>query len=343
MSRCELPFYPDPGQPVQPQRGQKLYLVMGTECDAPGAYVSWPSAGTQYNKYSSATLKTYFQWSEAQSAWWAGCDRGEHRHPTQPEKQKEAAPRRSPAVPMSPSPHSARAPAPTTSPRAARRTPNATEPVPVFIIHSRTPSPVPGPSNVKPGSRHRGTPEAPPSPAKRNSKQKPAPLPARSTPLGPPTAPTGRTVYAVRALDDPTGGVVFSDLGEARAWYHAKHDAGLMPTMVTSHSLTTAVNFAERFPEAATDEGQRRRAFVEEENRARRRKVDLAHRRAKERREIMEKLEAVREDCGESSGDSADESDVSRSTSSLASELEGRYSYGNEWRYYRSGGEHGKT
>ncbi|KAJ7020585.1 hypothetical protein C8F04DRAFT_1274890 [Mycena alexandri] len=338
MSRCPLPFYPDPGQPQQPLAGQKLYLVMGRECDLPGAFVSWPSAGAQYNKFSSATLKTYSRWSEAESAWWAGCDRGEHGHPGQATTPMSPSSRTTGAVPAAASPSAAR------TVHSQRRGAQAATPVPLVIIASRTPSPVaPSTSNAhRSGARQpRSAAEAPLSPTKGKARAK---GPARNTASAPASAPQGRMVYAVRALDDLTGGVVFSDYAAARAWYNEKQAAGLDPTMVTGHSLTTAVNFTERFPpEQQSAEGRRRRDYVDEENRARRKKVALSLQRAQERQTILENLAAARQGCEDESDHPSDESDLSRSTSSLASELEARWSYGDEWRYYRSDGEHGKT
>ncbi|KAJ7030307.1 hypothetical protein C8F04DRAFT_1264073 [Mycena alexandri] len=287
-----------------------------------------PSAKVQYNKNPDATLKSYTLWSEAESAWWAGCDRGEHGHfgGAAPSSSSRTSHSRSaagsPRVPASPpvavSPPAGRPPA-VASPR---RGTDIVAPVPLVVISSRTPV------SDQVEAQPKGSDFTRPPDSKRP----------------PPHAPQGRMLYAVRASDDLTGGAVFSDYAEARAWYNEKQFGGFEPTMFTGHSLTTAVNFTERFADAAaTAEGQRRRNFVEEENRARRTKVTLSLWRARERGEILENLATAREDCGESSGHLSDESDLSRSTSSLASELEARWSYGDEWRYYRTNGEHGKS
>ncbi|KAJ7130908.1 hypothetical protein C8R46DRAFT_1235906 [Mycena filopes] len=82
--RCPVPFYPDPGQPQTPSKRDKFYLVVGKNVIRPGAYNSWSSADAQYNKVSGATAKGYANWSVLESAWFAGCDRGEHDHPARP-------------------------------------------------------------------------------------------------------------------------------------------------------------------------------------------------------------------------------------------------------------------
>ncbi|KAJ7107448.1 hypothetical protein C8R44DRAFT_885461 [Mycena epipterygia] len=86
--RCAVPFYHDPGQPDGPVAGQKMYLVSGRNVEFPGAYVSWPSAAAQYHTTSSATVKKYKTWASLQAAWFAGCDRGEHDHPTSNDPQQ---------------------------------------------------------------------------------------------------------------------------------------------------------------------------------------------------------------------------------------------------------------
>jgi hypothetical protein len=117
--------------------------------------------------------------------------------------------------------------------------------------------------------------------------------------------------------------LVFSDYAEAHAWYNEKHTAGFAPVMVTSTSLTSAVNFTECFPDSSP-EGRARRDFIEEENKAWHQKVKADLECATYRRGMLENLEGVREDAGNESDHSSDESDVSRSTASLESELEAR-------------------
>ncbi|KAJ7092131.1 hypothetical protein C8R43DRAFT_964684 [Mycena crocata] len=101
--RCQVPYYPDPGQPLTPFTRQKLYLVTGSQVDRPGAYVSWPSADFQYKKVSGATLKGYTVWDVLQSAWFAACDRGEHSHPARPSQEQATCPASPPAAPSPPS------------------------------------------------------------------------------------------------------------------------------------------------------------------------------------------------------------------------------------------------
>ncbi|KAJ7156374.1 hypothetical protein C8R46DRAFT_1040910 [Mycena filopes] len=254
----------DPFQPQEPLRGQKIYLVMGVECDTPGVYVSWPSASAQWTRYPAASLKSYSVWDDAQSAWWAGCDRGEHRHG---QDLAQAA-----STPLSPSRggrirsaaglDSARAPpsSPRASPSAGRGA------APPRAAGAGAGSSRPPEQNARaPQLRHRRPPKRPRAKRRENALQE------------------------------------------------------------------------------STRDGRQRRDLVEEENRARRTKVHLSLRRAKERHDILENLAIAREDGGEESDHSSDACDISRSTSSLASEVAAREAYGHEWRYYRTNGEHGKT
>ncbi|KAF8145015.1 hypothetical protein K438DRAFT_1992271 [Mycena galopus ATCC 62051] len=82
--RCEPPFYADPGQPDQPLKGRKLYLVCGRLVQQPGVYTSWPSADAQYKNVSGATVKSYRDYNELRGAWHARCNKGEHDHPVDP-------------------------------------------------------------------------------------------------------------------------------------------------------------------------------------------------------------------------------------------------------------------
>ncbi|KAJ7487173.1 hypothetical protein B0H11DRAFT_2230481 [Mycena galericulata] len=315
--RCALPFHPDPGQPKSVASGQKIYLVSGPDCQKAGAYVSWPSASAEYNRYATASLKTYYLWSLAESAWWAACERGEHTHHISTSKKNKAV--SSPGRPA-PSPSKAR------SPRLKK------DPVPVFHIPSRSPSPEPSKSYASP-SRSKYAPAAGlglHSPAA----ARPKPAAAAAAALS-----VGRQVYAVRCRDG-LGGAVFSSFSEARDWYHAKHAAGLVPALLTADSLTVGVNLLEEFLDVDPKMTERA-SLIEEEARARRRKVKADIERAKHRREVLEKLEEVRESS--ESAHSSDESDVSRSTASLESELGARMSHGDEWRYYRTDGGHGQA
>ncbi|KAJ7817080.1 hypothetical protein B0H13DRAFT_1923161 [Mycena leptocephala] len=56
----------------------EVYLVTGRKVECPGAYASWTSADAQYRTVSAATVKGYKSWHALESAWFAGCDRGEH-------------------------------------------------------------------------------------------------------------------------------------------------------------------------------------------------------------------------------------------------------------------------
>ncbi|KAJ7817571.1 hypothetical protein B0H13DRAFT_2379554 [Mycena leptocephala] len=295
-------------EPQQPLEGERIYLVSGPDCKLPGAYVSWPSANAEYTKHSSASVKSYTKWQLAQSAWWAGCDRGDHVHPG---AGAIASPSPSRAVHRSNSAAPTPARALTAEPSTPSKQPISTKALPVFRISSRSPSPV----SAKPRS------------------------PKKSSTRG--DTATGRKVYAIRARDDPTGGVIFSDYLEARSWYNLKQAGGLAPIMVTGTSITNAVNFTECLPEIGP-EALMCRDLIAEEDRARRQKVKADFERAARRRTVLEDLEGARQDAGSESAHSSDESDVSRSTASLVSELQARVEYGEEWRYYRSDGGHGK-
>jgi hypothetical protein len=112
--------------------------------------------------------------------------------------------------------------------------------------------------------------------------------------------------------------------------------------MVTGASLTAAVNFTECFPDVDPDAAVRQ-DFEAEETRARRRKVAADIQCTAYRRGVLESLLGLREDAGAEADHNSDESDVSRSTLSLESELNARLSYGEEWRYYRGSGGDGKA
>ncbi|KAJ7481075.1 hypothetical protein B0H11DRAFT_2232988 [Mycena galericulata] len=276
-NRCALPFHPDPGQPQTYIPGEKIYLVSGRDCQKPGAYVSWPSASAELNLYATASLKTYYAWPLAESAWWAGCGRGEHGHAvsnTAPAGLRVAHALVSPPSPRPKTSKKAAAPtSPTASPSKAR-SPRSQQPLPVFHIPSRSPSPQ-APAAASSRSKSAGARSksaaavAPKSPAVSSR--------SKSTPA----LSVGRRVYAVRCRDG-LGGAVFSSFSEARDWYHAKHAAGLAPALVTADSLTAGVNLLEDFL-GVDEQMHERTSLVQEEAKARRRKVKADMERAKHR------------------------------------------------------------
>ncbi|KAJ7814396.1 hypothetical protein B0H14DRAFT_3747653 [Mycena olivaceomarginata] len=319
--RCVLPFHPDPGQPGQPVAHQKIYLVSGPDCKKPGAYFSWPSTSTEYSKYSSASIKSYMEWELTQSAWWAGCDHGDHAHTAQRHMVLSS--------PRSPRPKATGSTGgkPVRTSAVVQRSRS----IPLVVIPSRSPSPVPIISSSSRPSHHLTQP--PDGAAHFPTKS------ARGVP--PPEVLQGRKVYAIRARDDPSGGVIFFDYLEAQAWYNTMHNTGLSPVMVTGTSLTAAVNFAECFPELDPN-AVVRRDFIDEENKACRHKVRQDLMRAAHQRGMLETLGALRDNAGPESEHELDKLDVSRTTASLESEVNARLSYGDKWRYYRSDGGHGQ-
>ncbi|KAJ7429121.1 hypothetical protein B0H11DRAFT_2266897 [Mycena galericulata] len=84
--RCEIPYFPDPGQPSTPTATQNLYLVTGGDFATAGAYATWNTAGHNSQGVSSRTVKRYgpAERGAMRGAWHAGCNRGEHPHPADP-------------------------------------------------------------------------------------------------------------------------------------------------------------------------------------------------------------------------------------------------------------------
>ncbi|KAJ7429596.1 hypothetical protein B0H11DRAFT_2265219 [Mycena galericulata] len=336
--RCALPFHPDPGQPQAVAAGEKIYLISRRDCQKAGAYVSWPSASAELNRYATASVKTYYLWSQAESAWWAACDRGEHAHHA---AETLARPRTAPSSDKKTGRKLTEVSSPGTSHRhgspSTARSPKSKEAVPVFDIPSRSPSPQPSKKKPAPFSRSKSAAPAVQAPAPTSRSKSAATSRSKPAAAAAPALLVGRRVYAVRCRDG-LGGAVFSSFSEARDWYHAKHAAGLVPALLTADSLTAGVNLLEEFLDVDPRMGERA-SLVEEEARARRKKVKADMERAKHRREVLEMLQDARDS---SEPHSSDESDVSRSTASLESELDARIAHGDEWRYYRTDGGHGK-
>ncbi|KAJ7431954.1 hypothetical protein B0H11DRAFT_1941097 [Mycena galericulata] len=55
--RCEVPYFPDPGQPATPGAMQKLYLVTGGDPATAGAYATWNTAGPNSQGVSARAVK----------------------------------------------------------------------------------------------------------------------------------------------------------------------------------------------------------------------------------------------------------------------------------------------
>jgi hypothetical protein len=135
-----------------------------------------PSASAEYSKYSSASIKSYTEWELAQSAWWAGCDHGDHVHTAQRHMVLLA--------PRSPRPKATGSTGGT--PVRASAVVQRSRSVPLVVIPSRSPSPMPIVSSSSRPSRH---PTQPPDGAARSPTKF-----ARGVP--PPEVPQGRKVYA---------------------------------------------------------------------------------------------------------------------------------------------------
>ncbi|KAJ7645776.1 hypothetical protein B0H17DRAFT_1215907 [Mycena rosella] len=215
-----------------------MYLVSGRNVEFPGVYVSWPSAAAQYHTTSSATVKKYKTWASLQAAWFAGCDRGEHDHPTSNDPQQ-------PSMDGTLAVRSSAAPSSSQTFAAPH------------LLPSREAR------HVKP----LWSPSAPgfPSPA-------PAATDTRSrSPARDAAAIPGKMAYAVRHNGQ---GVVFDDYSVARTLYHKIQAEGGSPALASSPSLTEGICFIEEFcAENSSAEGSRRRRWIEEERAARTRRV----------------------------------------------------------------------
>ncbi|KAJ7093331.1 hypothetical protein B0H15DRAFT_799151 [Mycena belliarum] len=240
--RCPVPFYVDPGAPDGPLPGQKIYLVTGRGVDFPGAYVSCdvrPSADAQYKGVRNATLKSYTSWAPLEAAWFAGCDRGEHSHPTADEAGGDGA---ASAVTLREPPRSPTIAPPSSAPSSSPSSPTARSP----HRSSHAPPSLMLPTTPPPSPRRPCVSDAHPAP----------PLPS----LAPPSGIAGKMAYAVR---HSSGGAVFDDYSGARQLYHSLQAKGESPALSASPSLTEGVCFAEGLV-AERASAARRRWIVEE-------------------------------------------------------------------------------
>ncbi|KAJ6529049.1 hypothetical protein DFH09DRAFT_1094182 [Mycena vulgaris] len=277
----------NPGQPDGPIPGQKIYLVTGHNVRFPGAYVSWPSADSQYKSVSGATIKGYRQWTPLESAWFAGCDRGEHTHTA------EAGVSCSTDTPL------VRSLQPTT-----RSAPSPARAVLVSKAHhvSAT-SPCQSPSKSRAQPAWDGAAVVPPDLSRLTLSS-----PSTSHNVGIDAIP-GRMVYAVK---HGGRGAVFNQYSSARELYHRLEADGESPTLVSCASLTEGVCFVEGFSTAGPSaEAGARRRWIEEELTARNRHVAESWGKAMDSWR-MGGDGVWRSDSDES--DDSDESSVSEST-----------------------------
>ncbi|KAJ6524641.1 hypothetical protein DFH09DRAFT_1189404 [Mycena vulgaris] len=247
--RCAVPFYGDPGQPDGPVAGQKIYLVSGRNVRFPGAYVSWPSAHTQFNNVSNATVKGYKTWGPLESAWFASCDRGEHKHLSKTE---------APTLPVEEV--TRRHPQPGSPPRSCLPSPVLPSPVSKPSASSRPSSATKPPISVK-------RPLIASSLSARPRGAFPSTFPRSASGDNAAAAIPGKMAYAVRHNGQ---GVVFGDYASARELYHGLQARGEVPCLASTPSLTDGVCFVEHFStESGSPEALQRQGWVEEERRAR--------------------------------------------------------------------------
>ncbi|KAJ6470724.1 hypothetical protein DFH09DRAFT_1110748 [Mycena vulgaris] len=308
--RCPVPFYGDPGQPDGPIPGQKIYLVTGRNVRFPGAYVSWltlarPSADSQYKSVSGATLKGYRQWSPLESAWFAGCDRGEHEHTAE---AGASCPTDTPFVRSLP-------PATRSLPPATRSLPPATRSLPLAMQSALPLAPVSKAYNVSSTSPCQSPSKSRARTAWDGATVVPPDLtaltlssPSTSYNLGISTIP-GRMAYAVK---HGGRGAVFNQYSSARELYHRLEADGESPTLASCASLTEGVCFVEGFSTAGPSaEAGARRRWIEEELTARTQHVAESWGKAMDNWR-MGRDGVWRSDSDES--DDSDESSVSEST-----------------------------
>ncbi|KAJ7657839.1 hypothetical protein DFH06DRAFT_1327897 [Mycena polygramma] len=232
---CQVPIHRDPG--ATDEIPAKYYLLTGASVEAPGAYISWPTADAQYKKSPGSTIKSYTpgEWRNLEAAWAASCARGEHTKLHGPlSNTSSTGPS---ATPQSPRRARTAAPLSPTITASGRSVPRSANNRRAAIINrSPSPSPISRASSV---TIHSDSPSPSPSP--------------------PPTGqardcvPSGLRVYAVRS---GYVGQVFDCYNDARDHYHALQNAGKHPVFGVHDSLTAAVCFIE----GLTVDGQDERA-----------------------------------------------------------------------------------
>jgi hypothetical protein len=242
------------------------------------------------------------------AAWHSACDRSEHDHPADPalfSAQSLAAPPGPRLWTPSPAPTPPRAPAGKCKLELFSDNTPVASPTSgrVITISSRSPSPTTPPFTLGAG---------------------PAP---------------GLPAFAVRVGGR---GWVFSDAGDARDKFHRLQLRGQKVEVATGNGFTRALAFAEGSPPPSSSaEGERRRRWTQEEKRARAGRLAAAQQEAAleaewvaRRNEILDDLQYYRE--GETDH-SSDESDCSRATDDLETELDLRVAHGGEWRHKLAG------
>ncbi|KAJ7800728.1 hypothetical protein B0H14DRAFT_3490331 [Mycena olivaceomarginata] len=190
------------------------------------------------------------------------------------------------------------------------RVPN---PVPLYYIDSRSPSPTPTLESI-PAPLSQASPMLAPTPA--SSSEVPSESPPPYTPASPsrparrrqqlPATPSRRSQCNTYAVQVGREGKAYTDLGEARVRYRALLQQGKQPGMVVARSLSRALAWIES---GSTEDGQ-----------------------ALCRQAILDALRIYRAEQSdlEESGDEV-ESDNSRATEDLEAELDARAARA-EWR-----------
>ncbi|KAJ6479766.1 hypothetical protein C8R45DRAFT_1101210 [Mycena sanguinolenta] len=304
--RCEPVFHPDPGEPAQPLPGQKMFLVCGKYVQAPGYYVSWPSADAQYKGVSGATLKGYRDFAELRRTWHSRCDLGEHDHPIDPAVLQPRAPLQPPQPPVPP----------VQPPATPVRPPRALSPPAAAPVWS---PPVQSQSVGTPGQFR----QAPHVPLYVIESRSPSPthasLPPPYNPI-PDVSLSGLMCYAVRVGQD---GETFTDLLEARDRFHHLQNAGLSPAFMSSPSLTRCLNWIEQ-----AEPSPERQGWEEAETLARRQHVQSQRWRHRCRLTVIQALDTLRvDDDGDDDGDD----ELSCTTDDLEEELQARINFGENW------------
>ncbi|KAJ7437717.1 hypothetical protein FB451DRAFT_1416701 [Mycena latifolia] len=308
---CEVPYFADPGQPMEPSPSQKLYLVTGGPSVKAGAYGTWNTAGHMSQGRSDALVQSYgpHERDVMRAAWRTGCDRGEHNHPANPALTPRAAPS-------------------TVQPAAEPRTPPPTTGLSsITLTRLWSPYPQPDPEdNIK----HKIVKVGDEQKVVRISSRSPSPTSTHTHSLGSSGArPSGEEVYAVRSGKK---GWVYADLEDVRRKFHALQRGGHSVQLATRIGFTDAVNFAEHRAPGHFVDGDQHIRWAEEEQQARAHLLREEREHAKYREELIGHLEVYRE--GESEHES-DDSDASRATQDLETELKLRGAHGDDWREHR--------
>ncbi|KAJ7469892.1 hypothetical protein B0H11DRAFT_2238034 [Mycena galericulata] len=297
--RCEIPYFPDPGQPSTPTATQNLYLVTGGDFATAGAYATWNTAGHNSQGVSSRTVKRYgpAERGAMRGAWHAGCNRGEHPHPADP---------------------ALLSPIQRTPPTVARSPPSLGSTGLLW-----TPTPAPAPKTPQPGPRKvpifsEDTPRVPP--------------PSSSAPgVKSYAVRSGTDGWVYGDLDDAR--TQFHSLQSSGRRVEMAIANGFTQAVAFAEGGAPADDTPEgrRRKEWAAQE---RRAFRERRAAEEQRALEEERARAAYREHIVDELQYYREDDS-GSEHSSDGSDGDRSTDDLEQELNLRVSHGSKWRMKR--------